>query len=167
MHSGIFVEVLNTDAEGRMLLADALSFAKKFDPHIVIDIATLTGSARAAVGENASVIMGTAEQKYINDIIECGLSVHERLVQFPLWYDYGDMIKSDIADINNTGGLLAGAITAGKFLEKFTSYPWMHIDIGGSAYNTKGGDYRGKGATGMGVRLLYSFLNTCVSGLKG
>jgi leucyl aminopeptidase len=77
------------------------------------------------------------------------------------------MIKSDIADINNTGGLLAGAITAGKFLEKFTSYPWMHIDIGGSAYNTKGGDYRGKGATGMGVRLLYSFLNTCVSGLKG
>ena len=160
MHNGLFVEVLNTDAEGRMLLADALSFAKQYDPRLVIDIATLTGSANAAVGSDAAVVMGTAPAESIAKLIEAGFAVHERLVQFPLWDDYAELIKSDIADLKNVGGPLAGAITAGKFLECFTSdYPWIHIDIAGSAYNPKGADYRGKGATGMGVRLLYTFIN--------
>jgi leucyl aminopeptidase len=158
MHDGTFVEVLNTDAEGRMLLADALSYAKIYDPELVINIATLTGAANAAVGENAAAVMGTAPQDVIQALMNCGFDVHERLVQFPLWDDYADLIKSDIADLKNVGGPLAGAITAGKFLQHFTAYPWIHIDIAGSAYHPKGGDYRGKGATGMGVRLLYSFL---------
>jgi len=158
MHDGTFVEVLNTDAEGRMLLADALSYAKTFDPELVIDIATLTGAANATVGENASVIMGTASNDAINAIIECGFDVFERLVQLPLWDDYAELIKSDIADLKNVGGPLAGAITAGKFLEHFTSYPWIHLDIAGSAYHPKGGNYHGKGATGIGVRLLYTFV---------
>jgi len=158
MHNGLFVEVLNTDAEGRMILADALSYAKTFDPELVINIATLTGAANAAVGENAAAVMGTAKQESITSLIETGFDTHERLVQFPLWDDYADLIKSDIADLKNVGGPLAGAITAGKFLECFTDYPWIHIDIAGSAYHPKGGDYRGKGATGMGVRLLYSYL---------
>lgn len=162
MHNGLFVEVLNTDAEGRMLLADALSWAKTLDPQLVVDIATLTGAANAAVGENAAVTMGTANQEAIDRLVSCSMRVHERLVQFPLWDDYADHIKSEVADLKNVGGPLAGAITAGKFLESFTSYPWIHIDMAGSAYHPKGGDYRGKGATGMGVRLLYSFLKTFV-----
>ena len=160
MHDGTFVEVLNTDAEGRMLLADALSYAKLFEPEIVVNIATLTGSANAAVGENAAVVMGTASQDQITALVDCGYTTHERLVQFPLWDDYTEYIKSDIADLKNVGGPLAGAITAGKFLEHFTTYPWIHIDIAGSAYHPKGADYRGKGATGMGVRLLYSYIKT-------
>jgi len=158
MHNGLFVEVLNTDAEGRMILADALSYAKIYDPELVINIATLTGAANAAVGENAAVVMGTANQEKISSLIESGFDTHERLVQFPMWDDYADLIKSEIADLKNVGGPLAGAITAGKFLECFTDYPWIHIDIAGSSYHPKGGDYRGKGATGMGVRLLYSYL---------
>jgi len=158
MHNGLHVEVLNTDAEGRMILADALSWAKNFDPELVIDIATLTGAANAAVGDQAAVTMGTAPDSYFDAIIGKGFSEHERLVRFPLWDDYADLIKSDIADLKNVGGPLAGAITAGKFLENFTSYPWIHLDIAGSAYHPKGGDYRGKGATGIGVRLLYEFL---------
>ena len=160
MHNGLFVEVLNTDAEGRMILADALSYAKIFNPSLVVNIATLTGAANAAIGENAAVVMGTAEQNIISQLLDCGFNAHERLVQFPMWDDYADLIKSEIADIKNVGGPLAGAITAGKFLEKFVAYPWIHIDIAGSAYHPKGGDYRGKGATGMGVRLLYQFIKT-------
>ncbi len=163
MHNGLFVEVLNTDAEGRMILADALSYAKNFDPELVIDIATLTGSANAAVGEHAAVVMGTAAEKNIQTLINSGFETFERLVQFPMWDDYADQIKSDFADLKNVGGPLAGAITAGKFLEYFTSYPWIHIDIAGSAYHPKGSGYKGKGATAMGVRLLYSFIKTYIS----
>jgi leucyl aminopeptidase len=91
---------------------------------------------------------------------QCGAAVHERLVDFPLWDDYADMLKSDIADLKNIGGILAGASTAGKFLEHFTDYPWTHLDIAGPAFNDGSDAYRGKGGTGYGVRLLFEFIKT-------
>ncbi len=159
MHSGKTVEVLNTDAEGRMLLADALSFAKKYKPELVIDSATLTGAAIRAIGIKASCIMGTANDKVFEQIEKSGFRTHERVVRMPFWDDFGDDIKSDIADIKNLGGPYAGQITAGKFLEHFVDYPWVHIDIAGPAFISARDTYRTKWATGVGVRLLFDFLS--------
>ncbi len=155
---GTTVEVLNTDAEGRLILADALVYAKKFDPEVCIDLATLTGAAVRAIGSYASAIMGTAEQAVINELAESGMNVWERTVQFPLWNDYADEIKSDIADLKNLGSGNAGQITAGKFLQHFTSYPWIHIDIAGPAYSNSASSYKTKGGSGVGVRMLYDFV---------
>ncbi|MFT4659959.1 MAG: leucyl aminopeptidase [Patiriisocius sp.] len=159
MHNGMTVEVLNTDAEGRMLLADALSFAKKYDPELVIDSATLTGAAIRAIGTKASCVMGTATDKDFEKLEQSGFSTHERVVRMPFWDDFGELIKSDIADIKNLGGPYAGHITAGKFLEHFTDYPWIHIDIAGPAFLNAKDAYRSKWATGVGVRLLFDFLS--------
>ena len=158
MHDNSTVEVLNCDAEGRLILADALSYARKYQPGLVIDLATLTGSAQVALGSQASVIMGTAPDDTFNQLIQAGYSVHERLVRFPLWEDYAKLLESEIADVKNIGGRNAGAITAGKFLERFTEYPWIHIDIAGTAFLTTRESYRGIGATGTGVRLLIEFI---------
>lgn len=158
MHSGATVEVLNTDAEGRMILADALSYAKKYDPEFVVDIATLTGSAVMALGNEAMAGMRNDEaEKYFSQLTESGFRVFERIVEFPMWEEYDEMITSDIADMKNIGGREAGAITAGKFLQRFTEYPWAHLDIAGPSWNQKADSYRGKGATGVVVRLLYDF----------
>ncbi|TKG92372.1 leucyl aminopeptidase family protein [Puteibacter caeruleilacunae] len=159
MHSGLTVEVLNTDAEGRMILADALSYAKKYDPLLTIDVATLTGAAAYSIGSLASVVMGNAETSYFDQLRESGYNEYERVVEFPFWDEYGEMIKSQVADIKNLGGREGGAITAGKFLEKFVDYPWIHMDIAGPAFIEKNDSYRGRGATGYGVRLLFNFLN--------
>ncbi len=162
MHSGKTVEVLNTDAEGRMLLADALSYAKKFNPELVIDAATLTGAAMRAFGTHASCVMGTADQSIFDALGESGYSTHERTVQMPFWDEYGDDIKSAVADIKNLGGPSAGQISAGKFLEHFTDYPWIHVDIAGPAWAEKEDSYRMMGGTGVGVRLFYDFIkNRC------
>jgi leucyl aminopeptidase len=158
MHDGSTVEVLNCDAEGRLILADALSYAKKYEPELVIDLATLTGSAQVTLGSQASAIMGTAGQDIIQLLIDAGFEVHERLVQFPLWDEYAKMLDSEIADMKNVGGKYAGAITAGKFLEHFTEYPWIHLDIAGTAFLTSREGYRGIGGTGTGVRLLLKFI---------
>jgi leucyl aminopeptidase len=158
MHNGMSVEMLNSDAEGRMILADALSFARQYKPELVIDAATLTGAAHRAVGDYAIAYMGTASEEVKNKIEACGRDVYERLIEFPLWDEYGDMLKSDIADIKNIGGANAGAITAGKFLEKFTDYPWLHLDIAGVAYLSSSQNYKGKNASATGMRLLYRFL---------
>lgn len=158
MHSGLFVEVLNTDAEGRLILADAISFGQKYDPLLTIDIATLTGSAQVAIGQYASVFMGNAPANYMNQLLQAGDDSNERLVQFPFWDDYAETLKSDIADLKNIGGKEAGAITAGKFLEKFCSSPYIHIDIAGTAYQSTASGYKPKGATGVGVRLFSEFL---------
>ncbi|MBJ6109330.1 leucyl aminopeptidase [Hymenobacter sp. BT523] len=164
MHSGLTVEVKNTDAEGRLLLADALSFAKKYDPALVIDLATLTGAAVRALATEASASMGTAELATMQQLSEAGYAVHERLVEFPLWDEYADHIKSDIADLSNLGKGEAGHISAAKFLERFIEgYPWIHLDIAGPAYLTAAESYRGKGGTGVGVRLLYEFLTRQLS----
>lgn len=159
MHNGMTVEVLNTDAEGRMILADALSWAQQYKPELVIDMATLTGAAAAAIGPEGIVMMGKADDKFKEKLKHSSMQVHERLVEFPLWDEYGNYIKSDIADIKNVGGPYAGAITAGKFLEHFTKYDWIHLDIAGSAFLTSENSYKGKNATGVGVRLIYNFLS--------
>ena len=159
MHSGLTVEVKNTDAEGRLLLADALSFAKRYEPELVIDLATLTGAAVRALGTEATAVLGTAPAATLQALATAGHTVHERLVEFPLWDEYADHIKSDIADLSNLGKGEAGHISAAKFLERFTEgYPWIHLDIAGPAYLTAAESYRGKGGTGTGVRLLYEFL---------
>jgi leucyl aminopeptidase len=158
MHDGTTVEVLNTDAEGRLVLADALSYAKQFDPELVITVATLTGAAHRAIGEFGMVGMGNASDEYFQNIEKAGWEVYERIARFPFWEEYGELLKSDIADLKNIGGELAGAITAGKFLEHFTSYPFIHLDIAGVAFSKKGKSYKGKGASGAGTRLLYHFL---------
>lgn len=158
MFDGQTVEMLNADAEGRMLLADALSYAKKYNPELVMDFATLTGAAVAAIGSYGIVCMGTADESTKLNLKLSGNTVHERLVEFPFWDDYGKLLKSDIADMKNIGGPIAGAITAGKFLEKYTDYPWMHFDIAGPAYNSSAESYRPKNGTGVGVRLLFDFL---------
>jgi leucyl aminopeptidase len=157
MFDGQTVEVLNTDAEGRMILADALSYAKKYEPELVFDFATLTGAAAAAIGAYGIVCMGTANEASKNMLKLSGDLVHERLVEFPFWDDYAALIKSDIADMKNIGGPVAGAITAGKFLEKFIDYPWMHFDIAGPAFINASESYKTKGGTGVGVRLILEY----------
>lgn len=157
MHDGSTVEVLNTDAEGRMILADALSYAKQYEPELVIELSTLTGSAHAAVGKYAIVGMGNAEKTVMDKLIDSGFQTFERIVEFPFWDDFSENLKSDIADQKNIGGKTAGAITAGKFLEKFTDYPYIHLDIAGPAFNKTADNYRGKGGSGVGSRLLFDF----------
>ena len=158
MHAGLTVEVKNTDAEGRLLLADALSFARNYHPELVIDLATLTGAAVRAVGTEAAAVMGTADAAITARLLAAAHRTHERLVEFPLWDDYGDHMKSDIADLSNLGKPEAGHISAAKFLERFIEgTPWLHLDIAGPAFLTAADSYRGKGGTGTGVRLLYEF----------
>lgn len=159
MASGATVEVLNTDAEGRLILADALHYAKRYKPALVIDYATLTGAAVRALGNQAICYMGTASQKVKQAIEKSGFRTYERLVEMPLWREYGEEIKSHNADLKNVGGPTAGAITAGKFLEYFTEgYPWLHLDIAGPAFAKTPSGYKTKEGTGVGVRLTYDFL---------
>lgn len=158
MMSGLTVEVLNTDAEGRMILADALHFAKQYQPKLVCEFSTLTGAAAAAIGQYGIVCMGTADEKTKNKLKDSGEAVYERLAEFPFWDEYDELIKSDIAEIKNIGGPYGGAITAGKFLNRFTDYPFMHFDIAGPAFIKSNDSYRGKNATGVGVRLMFDFL---------
>jgi leucyl aminopeptidase len=159
MHNGMTVEMLNADAEGRLILADALSYGKRYNPELAIDLATLTGAAAAAIGKYGIVAMGTADKKQFDALKNSGERVNERLVEFPMWEEYGDLLKTEIADMKNIGGPYAGAITAGKFLEKYTSYPWVHLDIAGPAFIDSAYDYKTKGGTGYGVRLLFDFLS--------
>lgn len=159
MYSGTTVEILNTDAEGRLVLADALHFAKKLNPQLVCDFATLTGAAVRAIGPYATAVMGKADDAVKESIFESSYAVFERLVEFPLWPEYGDELKSEIADMTNLGKGEGGQISAAKFLEHFTDYPWMHFDIAGPAYNQSADAYKPKGGTGVGVRLMIDFLN--------
>jgi leucyl aminopeptidase len=153
------VEMLNSDAEGRMILADALHYAKRFKPEMAIELSTLTGAAAAAIGQYGIVCMGTATDDQKAKLTVSGLRMHERLAEFPFWDEYDELIKSDIADQKNLGGPYGGAITAGKFLVKYTDYPYMHFDIAGPAFISAKDSYRGKGGTGYGVRLLFDFFS--------
>ncbi len=158
MFDNTTVEVLNTDAEGRMILADGLAWAKKLDPELVFSIATLTGAAHVAIGKYGIVSMGNADKKEMDALKKSGEQVFERIAEFPFWEEYDELLKSDIADLKNIGGRYAGAITAGKFLEHFTDYPYIHLDIAGPAYNKTRDSYRGTGGSGTGVRLFYDFI---------
>lgn len=158
LSDGTTVEVLNTDAEGRLILADALHYAQRYKPELVLDLATLTGSAVMALSSHATPCMGTADRSQFQAMVDAGFRCYERLVPLPIWEEYGEMIKTPVADLKNIGGREAGAITAAKFLEHFTNYPWMHLDIAGPAFLDGESSYRGKHGTGHGVRLLYTYL---------
>lgn len=158
MHNKKTVEVLNTDAEGRMILADALSYAQKYKPELVIDAATLTGAAVAAIGHYGIVAMGNANEKVMNKLKTAGNNVYERIVEFPFWDEYNEQLKSSIADLTNLGNGSGGSITAGKFLEHFTDYPYIHLDIAGPAWMKAKVDYVSKGGSGSGVRIFYDFI---------
>jgi len=157
MYDGTTIEVLNTDAEGRMILADALAYANKYKPELVIDAATLTGAAHRALGSRTSISMGNAKDTYFKQLYISGQNTHDRVFRFPFWDEWKEDLKSDIADMKNLGGPTAGMITAGKFLEHFVKYPYIHIDIAGPAFLETPDSYNGKGATAAGVRLLYDF----------
>ena len=163
MYDGTTVEVLNTDAEGRMILADALSYAKQYEPELVIELSTLTGSAHMAIDKYGIVGMGNADREVMESLIKSGDYAAERIAEFPFWDDYKEQLKSEIADLKNIGGRYGGAITAGKFLEHFTDYPYIHLDIAGPSFNKMPYNYRGKGGSGVGVRILYHFFLNRIS----
>jgi len=158
-YSGITVEVLHSDAEGRMVLADALAYALKFKPKAVVDIATLTGASIIALGFLASPVMGT-DQKVVDKLVEAGESSLDRLWQLPLWSEYEEIIKSDVADVKHlTLDMDAGVIIGGVFLKQFVKdVPWAHVDIGATVNVKQDKGYKVKGATGFGVLLFLDFL---------
>ena len=152
--SGQTIEILNTDAEGRLILCDALTYAEKYNPRYVIDIATLTGACIIALGKIPSAILGNNDA-LINDLIAAGQQIDDKLWQLPLWDEYQDQLKSNFADMANIGGRDAGTITAACFLSRFTKkYRWAHLDIAGTAW--KSGEQ--KGSTGRPVPLLTQFV---------
>ncbi|MFQ5580748.1 MAG: leucyl aminopeptidase [Nitrospiria bacterium] len=157
--SGKTVEVINTDAEGRLCLADALTYAARYKPAAIIDLATLTGACVIALGQHAVGLMGN-DQDMISRIETAGRETGERAWELPLWESYFSQIKSDVADLKNVGGRGAGTITAGLFLKQFVGKtPWVHLDIAGTAWKHEGGHpYIPKGATGIPLRLLVQFL---------
>lgn len=163
--NGATVEVLNTDAEGRLILADALTYAKKYNPMLVIDLATLTGSAAMTLGIHGIAAMANEPNELFDLLMDAGEKVYERIVKLPLWEEYDEMIKSNIADMKNIGGSEAGAISAGKFLQRFVDYPWIHLDIAGPSYLHTADHYRTVGGTATGVRLLSEFFNIMVQKL--
>ncbi len=152
--AGLTIEVINTDAEGRLILADALDYAKKYDPQAVIDIATLTGASKYILGYAGAPFAGTSQQ--LNDNLRTSAdTTGERIWELPLWQDYSDAMKSPIADLQNSGGPAAGTLTAASFLKQFTGdWPWAHIDIAYCDVEPKGLPYVPVGPTGFGVRLL-------------
>jgi leucyl aminopeptidase len=166
MYNKMTVEIGNTDAEGRLILADAISYASKYTPELIIDIATLTGSAAMTFGNQAIAVMTNADRKYYNLLEECGRDVYERISELPLWEEYGESLKSDVADIRNVGGREAGAITAGKFLEQFAEFPLIHLDIAGTEMLKKDDYYRLKNGPGSGLRLLSTFLKRIAADYK-
>ena len=157
-HLGKFIEIVNTDAEGRLVLADVLSYARRFDPAAVIDAATLTGACVVALGHTASGVFGN-DQKLIDEVLEAGRSSGDTGWQLPLFDDYRDLILTDAADIKNTGGRAAGAISAAMFLKEFAeTFPWVHLDIAGTAYSETDLGFIPKGPTGVPVSLFVDFV---------
>src|SRR5690625_392079 len=152
--SGQTIEILNTDAEGRLILCDALTYAGRFKPATVIDIATLTGACVVALGSHASGLMAN-DQALADDLLAASLASGDRAWQLPLWPEYDEQLKSNFADMANVGGKGAGTITAACFLERFCKdYRWAHLDIAGTAWNSG----TAKGSTGRPVPLLVEYL---------
>jgi leucyl aminopeptidase len=152
--SGQTVEILNTDAEGRLILADALSYAERFDPQAVVDIATLTGACIVALGHVCSGLFANKDD-LANELQAAGEASRDRVWRLPLWEDYQEQLKSNFADFANIGGRAAGSVTAACFLSRFTrKYDWAHLDIAGTAWKSG----KEKGATGRPVPLLTTCL---------
>lgn len=156
--NGLTIEVISTDAEGRLILADALCYATKYKPKCIIDIATLTGACVIALGNHATGMLGN-DKELKERVVKAGETVWERVWEMPLWDDYFEQIKSPIADMKNTGGREGGVMTAAALLSKFVeNYPWVHLDIAGVAWTDKEKAYMPVGASGIGVRLIVQFL---------
>jgi len=153
--AGLTIEILNTDAEGRLILCDALTYAKKFNPEVVIDLATLTGACLVALGRVPSGLLGN-DDNLCNDLIDASETACDSLWRLPIWEEYHELLKSNFADLANIGGRDAGTITAACFLSRFTEdYRWAHLDIAGTAWRSGGTN---KGATGRPVPLLSQYL---------
>ena len=160
--SGRSIEVVNTDAEGRLILSDALSFAHEMEPRAIVDVATLTGACVVALGTHAIGMM-TTDDDLARALSEAGERCGERVWRLPLWREYRRQIDSRIADLKNSGGREAGTITAAYFLREFVGdVPWAHLDIAGTAWAEEERGYQSKGATGVGVRLLVQWLRSAV-----
>jgi leucyl aminopeptidase len=156
--SGKTVEIANTDAEGRIVLADALTFTARQGAELMIDLATLTGASIVSVGREAASLFGS-DDALAADVNRASEYAGERMWHMPLWENYRSDLDSDIADIKNTGNRDGGAIKAALFLREFThDVPWVHLDIAGPAWNQKESGYRSVGATGFGVHTLVTFL---------
>jgi leucyl aminopeptidase len=157
-HFGKTIEIINTDAEGRLILADALSWARRYEPACVLDAATLTGAMVVALGHVVTGVMGT-DDALVEEVRRAGERAGERVWPLPLWDEFRDLMKSDIADVKNSGGRPAGGITAGWFLREFVKgFPWAHLDIAGTAYTEREDSTMVKGPTGVMVRLFCEFL---------
>jgi len=157
-HLGKTIEIINTDAEGRLILCDALSYARRFKPAAVLDAATLTGAVVVALGHHAIGIMGN-DEALLAEVQDAGERAGERCWPLPLWDEYRDLVKSEIADVKNSGGRSAGSIAGGWFLKEFVEgFPWVHLDIAGTAYTEGEVATQGKGPTAVGVRLFTEFL---------
>ncbi len=157
-HLGKTIEIVNTDAEGRLILADALSYARKFEPVAMVDAATLTGAVVIALGFHAIGLMGS-DGDLMDELKAAGVRVGERCWPLPLWDEYRPQIDSTIADMKNSGGRAAGSITAGWFLKHFAGdIPWAHLDIAGTAYRDEAAPYMRKGATGLPTRLFIEWV---------
>lgn len=161
--SGKTIEIINTDAEGRLILADAIAYAKKLGATRIIDMATLTGAVSIALGDVNAAVLGT-DQELIDEIIASGHEVGEKFWQLPLDKEYSKQIKSDIADIKNVGGRKAGTITAAAFLKEFADgVSWAHLDIAGTAWGDEAKPYRSKGPTGIALRTLLRLVKRAAS----
>lgn len=157
-HLGKTIEIVNTDAEGRLILADALSYIRRFDPAAVLDAATLTGACVIALGHHASAVMGNNEE-LVSEVRAAGDRTGERVWPLPMREEYREQIKSEYADIKNSGGRPAGSITAGWFLREFVGdFPWAHVDIAGTAYGEGKLSYQSKGSTGVPTRLFVEWV---------
>ena len=157
-HLGKTIEIINTDAEGRLILCDALSYARRFKPVAAIDAATLTGAVVIALGHHAIGMLGN-DEPLLAEVRDAGERAGERCWPLPLWDDYRELLKSDVADVKNSGGRAAGTIAGAWFLREFVdSFPWVHLDIAGTAYLEGEGVSHAKGPTAIGVRLLTEFL---------
>jgi leucyl aminopeptidase len=157
--TGKTIEIINTDAEGRLVLADAIAYAKKLGATRIVDLATLTGAVSIALGDVNAAVLGT-DQELIDEIIVAGKEAGEKFWQLPLDKEYSRQIKSDIADIKNVGGRKAGTITAAAFLKEFADgISWAHLDIAGTAWGEEAKPYRSKGPTGMAVRTLIKIVS--------
>ena len=153
-YGGKTIEILNTDAEGRLVLADALGWTAQYNPQGVVDLATLTGAVITCLGHIAAGAMST-DSALMDKVKAAAEKTHERVWELPLWDDYDEGIKSKVADVQNIGDGTAGTIAGGAFLKKFVEdYPWVHLDIAGTAWGMKGSTYIPEGASGYGVRLL-------------
>ncbi|HEU4457259.1 MAG TPA: leucyl aminopeptidase, partial [Longimicrobium sp.] len=158
--SGKTIEVVNTDAEGRLILADALSYVRRFEPVAILDAATLTGACVIALGNHATGIMGN-DEALLDEVRQAGERSGERCWPLPMFDEYREQIKSDYADIKNSGGRPAGAITAGWFLREFVGdTPWVHLDVAGTAYGDGKLPYQAKGSTGNPTRLFVDWVRS-------